>query len=72
MFAKYPSADGCFVKPIILLTGMITTMLSKLKMNLCIAPTETSFFKLSRPCKNSHYFQKMVLLFKLVEIMLLA
>ena len=28
MFAKYLSADGCFVKGIILLTLMITTMLS--------------------------------------------
>ena len=28
MFAKYLSADGCFVKTIILLTVMITTMLS--------------------------------------------
>ena len=27
---------------------MIKTMLSKLKMNLCIAPTETSFCKLSK------------------------
>ena len=31
---------------------MITTMQSKLKMNLCIAPTETSHRKLSRLCKN--------------------
>ena len=28
MFAKYLSADGCFVKTITLLTAMITTMLS--------------------------------------------
>ena len=40
MFAKHLSADGCLVKTIILLIVTITTMLSKLKMNLCIAPTE--------------------------------
>ena len=28
MFAKYLSADDCFVKAMILLTAMITTMLS--------------------------------------------
>ena len=28
IFAKYVSADGCFVKTIILLTSMIMTMLS--------------------------------------------
>ena len=39
---------------------MITTMQSKLKMNLCIAPTETRFRKLSRLCKNSPCFQKIV------------
>ena len=43
MFAKYLSGDGCFVKTIILLTVMITTMLSKLKMNLCIAPEKRAF-----------------------------
>ena len=43
-----------------------------LKMKLRIAPTETNFCKLSRPCKNSRYFQKMVQLFNLTRIMLLA
>ena len=52
MFAKYISADGCFVKTI-LLTGIITTMQPNLMMNLYIAPRETSFCKLWRPCKNS-------------------
>ena len=44
----------------------------KLKMNLRIAPTERRFCKLSRPCKNSRCFQKMVQLFNLMRIMLLA
>ena len=113
MFAKYLSADGCFVKTIIL-TLMITTMLSvpdtraftvtrqpmkrnltwstraihlrsckaflfrlkfwfakKIKINLLISPTDTSFGKLSRPCKNV-CFQKMMQLFSLMWIMLFA
>ena len=44
----------------------------KLKMNLRIAPTETSFCKLSRPCKNYLCFQKMEQLFNLMRIMLLT
>ena len=60
MFANYLPADGSFIKTIILLTVMIMTMLSKWKMRLCIAPTETSFCKLLRPCKNSCCFQKVV------------
>ena len=44
----------------------------KLKMNLRIALTVKSFCKLSRPCKNSLCFQKMVQLFNLMRIMLLA
>ena len=43
-----------------------------LKMKLRIAPAETSFCKLSRPYKNSRNFQKMVQLFNLTRIMLLA
>ena len=60
MFTKYLSADSCFVKAIILLAVMITTMQLKLKMNPCTALTETNFCNLSRPCRNSHCFQKMV------------
>ena len=37
-------------------------------MNLRIAPTETCFCKLSRPCKNSRCFQKMVQLFNFIEL----
>ena len=71
-FAKYLSIDGSFVKTTKLLTAMTTMMLLKLKMNLCIAPTETSFCKLSKLCKNSRCFQKMVQLFNLMRIMLLV
>ena len=39
----------------------------KLKMNLRIAPAETSFCKLSRPCQNSRCFQEMVQLLILCE-----
>ena len=42
------------------------------EMNLCIAPTETSSCKLSSPWKNSPCFQKMVQLFLLMRIILLA
>ena len=44
----------------------------KSKMKLRIAPTETSFCKLSRPCKNSRCFQKKVQLFNIMRIMLLT
>ena len=39
-------------------------------MDLRIAPTETSFCKVPRPCKNSRCFQKMVQLLNLTQIML--
>ena len=41
-------------------------------MNLRSVPTETSFHKLSRPRKNFRCFQKMVQLFNIKRIMLLA
>ena len=41
-------------------------------MNLRIAPTDTSFCKLSRPSKSSCCFQKIVQLFNVIQIMLLA
>ena len=37
-----------------------------------IAPTETSFCKLSRPYKNPPCFQRMLQLFNLMQIMLFA
>ena len=67
-----PLRRWLFRKLIILLTVMIKTTLSKLKMSLCIVSTEESFCKLSRPCKNSCCFQKMVQLFNLMRIILLA
>ena len=45
---------------------------TKQKMNLRPVPTETSFCKLLRPCKNSRCFKKVVRLFNLTRIMLLA
>ena len=51
---------------------MITTMKSKLKMNLHIAPTETSFCESLRLTKNSRCFQKVVQFFNLMRTMLQA
>ena len=48
MFAKYLSADSCFVKTT-QLTVMKAMIQTKLKMNLCIALTEMKFCKLLRP-----------------------
>ena len=70
MFTKYLS--GCFVKTVILLTVMITTMLGTEDETLYSPDRNELLCKLSRPCRNSPCFQKMMQLFNLMRIMLLG
>ena len=58
IFAKYLSADGCFVKTIIVLTVMITAMLSKLKINLYIAPDRNELLQIIETMQKFSLFSK--------------